>query len=237
MLEHAAEREPRLQRSRVCFLTDMGATRGAMWPAEAVQTAVKRLAESAELRLFDVGQSGGQNVAVTRLSTPEGVVTVGYPTRLDIELEDFGNQDRTQQRIEVLVDGQQVSELKDDIPAGGTASVSTVHRFQMPGEHVVEVRLGGDRLEVDNHRWLSLTVRSTIEVLCVEGKSGSAHNVALALEPSSSQSSRIRPVVRSESALLEEDLNRYDCVFLCNVGRFGAMKHSCCGITWSEVVA
>ena len=27
--------------------------------------------------------------------------------------------------------------------------------------------------------------------------------------------------MQSEIALLEEDLNRYDCIFLCNVGRFG----------------
>ncbi len=221
VLDHAIEREPRLQRRRVCIFTDMGRTTWEDVVGDAVQTTLARLAEKAELRLFDVGQSGGQNVAVTRLSTTEGVVTVGYPTRLDIELENFGNQDRLQQRVEVLVDGQNVSELREDIPAGGEATASAVHRFQMPGEHVVEVRLSEDRLEVDNHRWLSVTVRAAMEVLCVEGKSGSARNVALALEPASTQQSRVRPVVRSEIALLEEDLSRYDCVFLCNVGRFG----------------
>ena len=129
--------------------------------------------------------------------------------------------DRSQQTVQLLVDGQKVSELQADITAGGRASLSAVHRFQMPGEHVVEVRLDEDRLAADNRRWLSLTVRATLEVLCVEGKSGSARNVALALEPSTSQQAHVRAVVRSEVALLEEDLGRYDCIFLCNVGRFG----------------
>ncbi len=57
--------------------------------------------------------------------------------------------------------------------------------------------------------------------LCVEGKSGAAKNVVLALEPGTSQQSHVRPSVQSEIALLEEDLSRYDCIFLCNVGRFG----------------
>jgi hypothetical protein len=96
-----------------------------------------------------------------------------------------------------------------------------VHRFQIPGEHVVEARTQADRLEVDDHRWLSLSVRAALEVLCVEGKSEAARHVLFALDPGISQRTHVRASVQSEIALLEEDLSRYDCVFLCNVGRFG----------------
>ncbi len=221
LLDRAAERESRLVHRRVCFFTDMGRNTWGDVIGEETQTTLARLAEKADLRLFDVGQSGGQNVAVTQLSTPEGVATVGHLTRLDMELENFGDQDRSQQQAAVLIDGQKIAEHEVDVPAGGRANVSTLHRFQMPGEHVVEVRLGEDRLEVDNRRWLILTVTAALEVLCVEGKSGAVHNVTFALEPGSTSPSRVRPVVRSEIALLEEDLSRYDCIFLCNVGRFG----------------
>ncbi len=221
VLDRAVEREPRLQRQNVYFFTDLGRTTWGDVTTAQVQAALEQMAQRAELRLFDVGQSGGQNVAVTRLAASEGVAMVGQPARLDIEIENLGSQDRSQQLIEVLVDGQKVDELHEDLPAGGVATVAASHRFQIPGEHIVEVRLGEDRLEVDNHRWLSLTVRSALEVLCVEGKSGAARHVALALEPVSQQQAGVRPDVRSEIALLEEDLARYDCVFLCNVGRFG----------------
>ena len=185
------------------------------------RSILARLADKAELQVVDVGQPGGQNVAVTRVAVAEGVVTVDHPTRIDMEVENFGNQDRTQHTVEVLVDGQRIAEEHLDIPAGGRSSVAVVHAFPIPGEHIVEVHSAEDRLEVDNHRWLSLEVRPALEVLCVEGRSGAAKNVVFALEPGASAQARVRPYVQSEIALLEEDLNRYDCIFLCNVGRFG----------------
>lgn len=222
VLDRARERDVRLRREKVCFVTDLGSNTWKEVAAEAVRSALARLAkENVILKLYDVGQDDGQNVAVTRLSAADGVVTVGSPTRLNLELENFGNRDHTQQPVDLLVDGRKVAELKADINAGDRSALSAVHRFQSPGEHIVEARLGGDRLEADNRRWLSLVVKTALDVLCVEGKSGTARHVALALNPSAAAQSPIRPVTRSEIAILEEDLRRYDCIFLCNVGRFG----------------
>ncbi len=123
--------------------------------------------------------------------------------------------------VNYLVDGQEVVEMRANVAGGSRANVTAFHKFPTPGEHVVEVRLGDDRLLADNCRWLCLHVRESIDVLCVEGKSGAARNVALALQPTDDSRSRVRPVVRSEIALLEEELDRYDCICLCNVGRFG----------------
>ncbi len=136
---------------------------------------------------MDVGQPGGQNVAVTRVAVADGVVTADRPTRIDVEVENVGNQDRTQHTVEVLVDGQRIAEEHLDIPAGGRSSVAVVHAFPIPGEHMVEVHSAEDRLAVDNHRWLSLEVRPALEVLCVEGRSGAARNVVFALEPGASR--------------------------------------------------
>jgi hypothetical protein len=221
VIERAARREPRLQRRRICFLTDMGRATWGEVTGSATQAILARLADKSELQVVDVGQTGGQNVAVTRVVVADGAVTADRPTRIDLEVENFGNQDRTQHTVEVLVDGQRIAEEHLDIPAGGRSSAAVVHAFPLPGEHVVEVHSGEDRLEVDNHRWLSLEVRPALEVLCVEGRSGAAKNVVFALEPGLSSQARVRPSIQSEIALLEEDLHRYDCIFLCNVGRFG----------------
>ncbi len=220
-IDLAAQREPRLRRRRVCFFTDLGRTTWSSVAQRATQAIIARLAAKADLQLVDVGQPGGQNVAVTRVSVADGVVTVGHPTRIDIEMENFGSEDRRQHSVEVRVGGQQVAQERLDIAAGGRGTVAVVHDFQLPGEQIVEVHSGPDPLEVDNHRWLSLSVRPAMEVLCVEGKSGAARNVVLALEPGAIGQARVRPSVQSEIALLEEDLTRYDCIFLCNVGRFG----------------
>jgi hypothetical protein len=221
VIDRAARREPHLQRRRICFFTDLGRTTWGEVSGTATQSILARLADKAELQVVDVGQPGGQNVAVTRVAVADGVVTADRPTRIDVEVENVGNQDRTQHTVEVLVDGQRIAEEHLDIPAGGRSSVAVVHAFPIPGEHMVEVRSAEDRLAVDNHRWLSLEVRPALEVLCVEGRSGAARNVVYALEPGASAPARVRPTIQSEIALLEEDLNRYDCIFLCNVGRFG----------------
>ncbi len=173
---------------------------GAKCPAARRRSILARLADKSELQVVDVGQSGGQNVAVTRVAVADGVVTVDRPTRIDVEVENVGSQDRTQHTVEVLVDGQRIAEEHLDIPAGGRSSAAVVHAFPIPGEHMVEVHSADDRLAVDNYRWLSLEVRPALEVLCVEGRSGAAKNVVYALEPGTSAQARVRPTIQSEIA-------------------------------------
>lgn len=221
VVDLAKQRQPRLTQHRIYFLTDLGRTTWGTAASSSTRDIVIRLAEKAELQLIDVGQTGGQNIAVTRLAAAQHVVTVAEPVRLEAELHNLGSQDRTQHKVEFLVDGQVVLEEEADVPAGEHTTVTVSHEFLVPGEHVVEVRSGTDRLEVDNQRWLSLPVREAVRVLCVEGSLGAARFVAMALNPGRSSTSRIQPVVQPESALLETELSQYDCVFLCNIGRFG----------------
>jgi hypothetical protein len=221
VLDRGARREPRLRERRVYFFTDLGRTTWGDVSTNANQAALRRLADKAVLHVIDVGEPSGQNLAVTRVGVTEGVVTVDHPTRIDVEVANFGNQDLTHHALEVLVDGQRIAEEYVDVPAGGRATASVVHPFPLPGEHVVEVQAAEDRLTADNRRWLSLDVRPALEVLCVEGRAGAARNIVFALDPAVSGQSRVRASVQSEIALLEADLERFDCLMLCNVGRFG----------------
>lgn len=221
ILERASERVFRLKTERICFFTDLGRNTWENASRKPVLSTLEELAQkNSELKVYDVGGRGGGNVAVTELSATESMVTVGSTIPINFQLENGGNQDCPPQQVDVLVDGRRVAELTADVAAGERVSLSAAHRFQTPGEHLVEVRLGRDRLEADNRRWLSLTVESVLDVLCVEGKSGAARHIALALKPSAESQTPVRPVTRSEIALLEVDLQRYDCIFLCNVGRF-----------------
>ena len=63
-------------------------------------------------------------------------------------------------------------------------------------------------------------MKETVRVLCVQGQPDEAQYVALALNPSKNDRPRVRTEIAAESAVLETDLRPYDCVFLCNVGRF-----------------
>ncbi|MCA9219192.1 MAG: hypothetical protein KDA71_02630, partial [Planctomycetales bacterium] len=173
------------------------------------------------LAMFDAGKPAAGNVAVTQLVSSESLVTFGRPVQFTAELRNFGEAAVSKSEVQLFVDGQPVEKQTVTIPAGEATSVVFSHRFDTPGEHEVEVRSADDALNVDNHRWLSVPVRESIRVLCIDGKPDASRYVALALEPRRNEQARVRVDQRPETALLETDLTQYDCVVLCNVGRFG----------------
>ena len=219
ILANARERHARLTDPKVCFFTDLGRTTWDDVASASCRDRLGRLAKDAMLVLFDVGQPDAQNAAITSVGVDEALVTVGREVTLQATVQNFGNRDQAC-RISLLADDQQVSTERITVAASGRTSVSLLHRFETAGEHTIEARLEGDALEVDNHRWRSIPVRPSIRVLCIEGRPGAARYVAWALEPVRSERPRVRVDVRFEDALLEADLERYDCVVLCNVGRF-----------------
>ena len=220
VLQEVQRRQTRLTATRVCFFTDLGRTTWEDAATPDCRSRIGHLGENASLALFDVGQADAANVAVTAFELRDSLVTAGREVTFEAEVQAFGTRVPTGKRIVLLVDGQQVRAESIEVPSSGRATVSLTHTFDAPGEHQVEARLGDDALPIDNHRWLSVPVREAVEVLCVEGREGAARHLAYALEPGRASAPRVRPLVRLENALLEQDLSRFDCVVLCNVGRF-----------------
>ena len=246
----AARREhPRLGSEEVYFLTDLGRVGWAPDRAPVSQTAVsqtavsqtaaagvkarcrnlfKRLAESATLVVVDVGQMGAENVAVTAARTSEPFATAAGSFGIEADVKNFGRRRRNRQPVELVVDGRRVDEVRVDLDAGSEESVAFTHRFDAPGDHMIEIRAPGDQLDVDNHRFLAMPVKASIRVLLIDGHpSGEAFGSATdflvyALAPGlgGPDPLPVRPDVLPESALLETDLSRYDCLFLVNVAQF-----------------
>jgi hypothetical protein len=221
ILAGAADKYPRLSESRVCIFSDMGRNTWDAVQAGDCKASLGRIAERSQLALFDLGQAGEANLAVVDLQSAEPITTVGRGVALEATVQNFGPEVRGQ-KAELYVDGQLIGEQTlDSIADHGQAQLRFTHQFETPGEHDVEVRLAADRLPVDNRRFLSLPVRESIRALCVEGRAGSARLIAYGLDPFKSPRPHVRWEIVSETALLERDLDEYDCVFLCNVGRFG----------------
>jgi hypothetical protein len=221
VLRGAARRQPELAQARVCFFTDLGATTWNAVNDDECRAQIGRLADRASLTLVPVEVPSDQNLAVTRLTVGDSLQTVGEPLQVQAEIQNLGRRDVEDARVRFFADEQQIHSESLRIPAGGRAAVAFAHRFETPGEHYLEARLDDDPLPVDNHRWLSVPVRESLRVLCIAGKLQAARHVAYALQPVETERAAIRPQVRPESALLEEDLHEYDCLFLCNVGRLG----------------
>lgn len=223
-----------LSRREVYFLTDLGRNSwvpdlGSDEAAVEYRHRIEQLAQSASLVIVDLGQPGSENVAITSLKTDETFLTVGREVAMAAQVRNFGAQRHDHHLVEFFVDGRRAKETHVDLPVGEQRAVPFNYRFETPGDHVVEARLGSDLLDVDNHRWLALSVKPYLRVLCVDGKpgggdlSGATDYVVLALNPDAGENNKgsaVQPEVIPESALLERDLNAYDCVFLCNVGQF-----------------
>jgi hypothetical protein len=220
ILRQAQEKEPRLSQRQVIFFTDLGKTTWGDSASADCRERLGRIAEMARLSLVDLGEPGEENLAVTRLEADQPISTLASETTFRAEIQSFSSQDHPRQSVEFFVDGVRVAEQPVDLTAGGRAGATFAYKFETAGEHAVECRLAGDALPLDNHRWLSVPVREAIRVLCIHGKPGESRYVALALEPRKDNKPRIRVEQAPESTLLEADLKQYDCIFLCNVGRF-----------------
>lgn len=235
VLESVRREQPRLTHHEVYFLTDLCRVG---WLPEATSAAAtnelhrtsKRLAELASLVILDLGQAGAENLAVTGLATGEPLVTPSRNVEIQAQVKNFGRQTHNRQPVELWVDGRRVAQQNVELSPGAEATASFSYRFDTPGDHAIEVRAEGDALEVDNHRWLAVSVKPSIPVLCINGRpsgepfGGATDYLYYALAPQGDDADRalVHAEVAPESALLESDLSRYDCIFLADVAQFTA---------------
>jgi len=193
-------------------------------PQSAIGHALQSLVKNASVAVIDLGQPQAANLAVTGLATSETFITPGRDISFDVTLHQFAAEPRSQCNVELLVDDTPIAEQTVDVPAGGDATVRFKHRFPTAGSHTICVRAPGDRLDVDNSRWLVVPVREEVRVLCVAGRDGAAKYLADALNPNPAGDSPIRPVVISEGDFADVALAEFDCVFLCNVAQLTASE-------------
>jgi hypothetical protein len=219
LVKQAQDRYPRLARSQVTFLTDLQRSTWRAATTNENRDRLNRLTENASLSLVDFGEAGEENVGVARLDAMQPLSTVATETNFQVEVQNYSGNSLPRQRVTLHVDGQLAAEQRVDLEPVERASLVFPHRFEQSGEHLVEVRLGEDRLRIDNHRWLSVPVQEAIRVLCVYGQPGESRYVALALQPDETDRPRVKVEESSESAIVESDLKSFDCVVLCNVGR------------------
>ena len=221
VLKESQTDSPHLSQTRVYFFTDLSMTTWSAATSVKCQTIITQLAESASLILVDVGPDAADNLAVTNLRVAQQFVTRGKSVSMEANIQHFGAQSPDRTLVQWFIDGSRVHQEFVTLEAEGQATVSIQHSWETIGEHRVEVQLAEDRLDIDNHRWLSTPVHESMRVLCVRGKPDAARFVRFALQPSHSNSPDIQPQSVSNLALLDTDLFEYDCVFLCNLDRIG----------------
>ncbi len=208
--------------------------------------ALKQVQARARVVLVDVGKDGLSNTAVTGLSLGVPLATTAGPVPVLATVEHHGPDARPEARVELLVGRARAA--ADDPPLQmhvarqdsvrlnrGQTPVTFTYPFTRPGDYVVQVRVEGDALEPDDVRTAVVTVKDAVPVLLVNGKQApdpfdqAAEWLRLALNPfddgRAPSGLPARPKVLSEAQFATggaADLERSDCVFLCDVARFGA---------------
>ncbi|REJ68595.1 MAG: VWA domain-containing protein [Planctomycetota bacterium] len=229
----------KLARSRIYFLTDLGRTTwadssGAGQSSAELADALQRLAGQGEVDVVPLAASVGSpsatgpvNLAITDVRIPTAFATLRQPVDIEVGVAQWGGTSGTDAVVELLVDGARVDQQVARVEPGESAvTVPFTYQLTVPGEHQIEVRTSGDRLEVDNRRFLALPVKDQVRVLCVSGKKDSTTFIVLSLDPDHGRTSDsiVRADVVAESGLLDGDLSQYDCIFLCNVAQFTARE-------------
>jgi len=178
----------------------------------------------AEVRLY--GPSASAQERSPSPPKPEGN---GEATRLP-DPSQLVERARRGLAVELVVDGRPVDKQAARLSPGGKANVAFAWRFDTPGDHVVEVRLEQDGLEIDNHRYAVLPVRRRLRVLCVDGRPSSdpfrsaTGYLQAALAPRGPRAGRVEVEVIPDSRLRETSLAGYDCLFFADVARFTAAE-------------
>ena len=229
LIDTVRREQPRLSRHEVYFLTDLGRVG---WGAEGygsqageLQRRAAQLAEVAHLVVIDLGQVKTENAAIVELRASQSLITLPERVPLTAQVKNFGSGP-VRRSVELFLDGRRIQQQVVELEPGQQRPVRFSAQFDTAGDHALEARLESDALELDNHRWLALTVRQSVGVLCVEGRpdgagEGSTFFLRRALAPSLNDAVQaVQPEVVPESALLERDLSAYQCVYLSNVAQF-----------------
>ncbi len=230
LLESADRDGSRFSRAEVIIVSDLQAKTWspAAESRDELRHRFERLAAKTSVRVINVGVASAENIAVSQFKTEDPLTIVGRPAALQATLENFGSQ-LHRQAVELWADGRQVGQQAVEIPARGSALVEFPRLFDEEREHRLEIRAPGDRLEIDNRRFLIVSPRKQVRVLCVDGRpsgrpyQGAADYLALGLAPSAKRElDLLRVETVGENGLIDRDLRDYDCLFLCNVSHFTA---------------
>jgi hypothetical protein len=234
----------KFQEREVYFLTDVQKSTWLLREPGTVAETLRNIQGRARTVFVDVGQDGVNNLAVTGLALGQPLATVGATTPVTVVVRNFGAEPREGVRLELWVGKaratreEQPMELRVAhqmvVKVGrGPNTFTFPYKFTAPGDYVLQARLDNDALELDDSRSAVVTVKNSVPVMLVDGKSAqrelldrAAEWLKLALNPFDTGPAPgfapFRPKVLTESQFADVglgDLTDYDCVCFCDVAR------------------
>jgi hypothetical protein len=229
----------------VYFLTDL---QKSTWIDRRVAGSGESLEkfQAARKIFIDVGRDGQSNTAVTNLSLGVSLPTTKGNTPITATIQHYGPEKRGKVKVELWVGKardnagdetlEKVLEKKAEVErelGQGAITVSFPYQFRTPGDYVVQVKVDGDKLDLDDTRSAVVRVKNRVPVLLVNGKQATdpldtaTEYLKTYLDPSEDGVGPVslfsQPKVIPYSEFRDAasgDLSPYDCVFLCDIPSF-----------------
>jgi hypothetical protein len=177
------------------------------------------------------------NLAITEVLPAEGTLAAGVPMQIDVKVRNFGPQAARQIPLEfvtrsysanatgeVEVAGEKLPAVViDQIGPGETVTRQTQVRFDLAGQHLIEVTLPRDAVETDNVGRCLIDLPAAIPVLVIDGdnEERNAYYLSSVFAPGRIATG-IRPVSQPATYLRDasnEELAKYDAIYLLDTGR------------------
>lgn len=178
------EVEQTAQYRAVVLLTDLsrssmhtGGAGGSEAEAETARQILRKkielLKSSAEFRVVDVGESDQNNRAIVELTPVRAAIVAGMPTELKVSVLNATDSALLDHPVTLSVDGvMMASEKLGRIGPGETRSTRLAVTIPTPGRHLIEARIAGDLLTLDDVRRLAVNVLRELPLLLVDGNPG-----------------------------------------------------------------
>ncbi len=199
------------------------------WAVQAPDSAFKPLRDMGDRapRIVFVASGVGEraNLALRGLTPQRPHVMVGVPAMFDVEIANLTRQPTRDLRLTLTVgaDALPAREIEELAP-GQMRRVPLEVTFAAVGQHELTVSLGDvDDYPLDNTVRLLVDVRESLRVLLVSGapapdpRQDEVFLARSALAPSGPLRSGIEVAVIDAQELDDTELERFDCVALCNL--------------------
>lgn len=158
-----------------------------------------------------------QNVSVAQVKTVGGLLRVGQPVTLEIELANYGGAPRGDVPVQAFWDDRRIIQQVAHIPAGGREKLYARFTPETAGARALRVEIGDDHLPADNVRVSVVNVPEQLHVLLLGETTQDTYFLSQALQAAS-----FAVQVQSPDEVTDEALVAADVIYLCQVGQLSS---------------
>ncbi|MBT4137884.1 MAG: VWA domain-containing protein [Candidatus Latescibacteria bacterium] len=158
-----------------------------------------------------------QNVSVAQVKTVGGLLRVGQPVTLEIELVNHSETPRGDVPLQAFWDDRRIIQQVAHIPAKGHKKLYARFTPETSGARALRVEIGDDDLPADNTRVSVVQVPEQLRVLVIGDTRQDTYFLSQALQAAS-----FDVHIQSSDQVTDEILSAADVVYLCHVSRLSA---------------